>query len=1140
MVREITEILKQLGWTDGFRIPVSNEENRKLENLLEAKVKEKAQLVADIEEMDERLDALNRHLSNISHEQKENHKLLTATRQQVDTSQHMTTVTRNEHEGLQRDLRNMKTTLKEKTKKISSMEAETKVVQNKVTKLKQLMHWDGEELLAWEDLHNRKEEDIYLLQQFINEDTAQFKDLEMKRVALQTEVDKQNALAEEATTEAAMLEQVFDRVAQLYRQAHSDHQALIHQWEHSVQAMHLKDKDINDTLNEILAVRSQGRVKMAELLEVKELDANLKNNNAEAQSKAEETHRKLNILRNEDQTVQKDVHELENELNVLKRTLSGLEIQLSQQRSHNTQTKREVNERKGKIEALELHFDNLIKKQEEVSKNLWDAGERYKHMEKLVQDEEHLQECFLRDINKLQSIYFRTTQELQSIREKERLQSAELQTLQKNKKGIMAHIETVEKEIIKIKNATYEMEFSEQKMRSRISHALGETRSAEQDEMLRKIEQLECVLREKQSVMSLLTSQVNRLENDCRQMSNVIGATAREVEQLQWKRQDGLLLVEGGKKQLKAAKAAHHETLVEHALLRVKVNQVERALHREGTYVHSLSKQRLEWENAMKERKLEIDLHKEMMASKRKTLNEEKSQLQTALNQLNTRRSQLQNRHDIITSVIGKDEYGDFISPAMLKLKIAQEKIMLQDEGDILDAKIKKAEKEIEAMENTLKVVNTSNDTYRKNLTMIDKEGPEGEELRTLEQEYYQAMVSLRAQREQRAQMESEIQEILRKLSSTQEKVETNNATARELENDASVLVKDLQDQEIKLHRADGQLKRLVRELRSKSDSTMFGMEEKDIALRELIDRNQAALELLAEMSIRHMEAAPIISQHLREKGLSLPQPGQHLKGVASMSTLSGASSARSGRSSSTSVSSCTYARRRIFDPHNQPLGSYHGTLQTPAQLDFPLKEDTCCAPHSSFTLGSMSETRSQSDAGGSVAGPIPCFEGTRTFRSREVSADDGSQNMGSLVEVHPAFSGPALTASTEASQTSIKVKTGSPVGSQVSGSRQARLSQESSKKDKPKSPENDLQSTIIVGSLQLSASGKPKSQDGQSLAGSRSSSRASTQSGGKTSRGSHSSGVSKTHKSSSGSQQESTGKEQKHERGSTSGSSRK
>lgn len=87
------------------------------------------------------------------------------------------------------------------------------------------------------------------------------------------------------------------------------------------------------------------------------------------------------------------------------------------------------------------------------------------------------------------------------------------------------------------------------------------------------------------------------LQNDCRHMSNILATTAKEVEQLQWKRQDGLLLVEGGKKQLKTAKAVHHESLVEHALLRVKVNQVERALLREGSQVHSLSKQRVEWES---------------------------------------------------------------------------------------------------------------------------------------------------------------------------------------------------------------------------------------------------------------------------------------------------------------------------------------------------------------------------------------------------------------------------------------------------------------------------------------------------------------------------------------------------------------
>lgn len=70
-------------------------------------------------------------------------------------------------------------------------------------------------------------------------------------------------------------------------------------------------------------------------------------------------------------------------------------------------------------------------------------------------------------------------------------------------------------------------------------------------------------------------------------------------------------------------------------------------------------------------------------------------------------------------SVKVTQSYQNFV----LLHQIAQEKIILQQEGDVLDAKIKKAEKEIEAMENTLKVVNTSNETYRKSLTMIDKEG---------------------------------------------------------------------------------------------------------------------------------------------------------------------------------------------------------------------------------------------------------------------------------------------------------------------------------------------------------------------------------------------------------------------------------
>lgn len=135
------------------------------------------------------------------------------------------------------------------------------------------------------------------------------------------------------------------------------------------------------------------------------------------------------------------------------------------------------------------------------------------------------------------------------------------------------------------------------------------------------------------------------------------------------------------------------------------------------------------------------------------------------------------------------------------------------------------------------------------------------------------------------------LQEISSKLSQIQEQVEQDKTMVKELDNDSLLLKKELQDQDLKLHRAESQLRKLIRELRSKSDSTMFAMEEvsnnytveflffnlfskhclslvsqKDISLRELIEQNQTALEMLTEIGVKHMEAAPVISQHLKAR----------------------------------------------------------------------------------------------------------------------------------------------------------------------------------------------------------------------------------------------------------------------------------
>ena len=54
-----------------------------------------------------------------------------------------------------------------------------------------------------------------------------------------------------------------------------------------------------------------------------------------------------------------------------------------------------------------------------------------------------------------------------------------------------------------------------------------------------------------------------------------------------------------------------------------------------------------------------------------------------------------------------------------MSAQAAQEKEELQREGDDLDARIRKAEKEIRALENTLKLMNGRNEQYRKSFNRI-------------------------------------------------------------------------------------------------------------------------------------------------------------------------------------------------------------------------------------------------------------------------------------------------------------------------------------------------------------------------------------------------------------------------------------
>lgn len=79
-------------------------------------------------------------------------------------------------------------------------------------------------------------------------------------------------------------------------------------------------------------------------------------------------------------------------------------------------------------------------------------------------------------------------------------------------------------------------------------------------------------------------------------LTKAISAYSAELEKLADKRQNQILLRDGGQKQLRLSKSHNQEKQVEENLLRLRVYQAEKAIAHEGDEVYSLEKQKLELE----------------------------------------------------------------------------------------------------------------------------------------------------------------------------------------------------------------------------------------------------------------------------------------------------------------------------------------------------------------------------------------------------------------------------------------------------------------------------------------------------------------------------------------------------------------
>ena len=269
-----------------------------------------------------------------------------------------------------------------------------------------------------------------------------------------------------------------------------------------------------------------------------------------------------------------------------------------------------------------------------------------------------------------------------------------------------------------------------------------------------------------------------------------------------------LNVLQGGQLQNKVREK--EELMVEETILRLELRKLRGFLNSRADEVFSLESRQLQLQLALEERSKEVDIHKDMLRMQYKQSEEERSSATGELRDRVGKVEKVKKRYEILMTQFHQEEGSEDHTQAYYVIKASQEREELQHEGDELDGKIRKAEREIKALENTLKLMNSRNENFRMDLFKADLDTKDVQHKELLEQQYQAAIEKYKVKRQEMQKLQEDLAAMEGTLGGLTDDEAGKLQAINILEKRLQSLEKDLVDQESKLERANQRVKRCV------------------------------------------------------------------------------------------------------------------------------------------------------------------------------------------------------------------------------------------------------------------------------------------------------------------------------------------
>ncbi|EDV47818.1 coiled-coil domain-containing protein 39 [Drosophila erecta] len=890
------EAMASVGWAVDSDIPMASAENLAILKELTALRALKLELQQHMNSLDERELAVERHTRNIEGTIQQNLTLYSSLKDDVIKEAHNVQLVILERNKIKEDLRKNTKELEEYTEYVKVTERKICQSKREIDELTSRIKSAKTTLVEWTEAMEDGNKGYQLIEKYYLDDQQKARELNTKRQLLQADIDKRRKQVVLLYDEQMTLEKNLERTACLYRSAHAERRQMVETWKSAVNQMTQREHDIQRSEMECaeLAQKAQQTAQTYkdhdnQLTEVIE-------NNRQVELAIEALNEESSDMKNQIQILIDATLLKEREVDGLRRELENLSNRVHLQRMDNRSQMQKRDEKAKELENFASVMEKVNARLKSVQNKALNAEQRLHILEEMMQAEETALRNLDKEQEKVNEMLYRTQRQVIELQDEEKVLKVQNDSLNSNLAAIKRNQQQVNNELKRQTEIHYNLSFKCLEAERRLAEIKGLADDPEVEATnMARLNALEQEFEKLQRLIATTEAQNKKLNYNMNNLVVQYNADEKELEMVRFKIKEAQVYCEGTVKRLRQIRYENSELIVDLNMVKMRCNDLEVGIGgcEQGTY--DLEQHRLAFRRAIKDRSVELRSQEDVLLLKKKHLNEELSTLRADLGERKKQIEAMKARFELTAQLLGKNEDGSIMTSTQLKVVSAQERQMLADEGDALNKKVLRAEKEVVALENTLRQFDKSNDNYRKTFRSVDENSKDREraelELKELEAAYCRELEKLKVLRckaqhyqQKHAAQRAEEEDLIGKIEKAKASRAEHSAVLEKIE-------RELDDQRLKLDRANREIRTQLREIKARPFSEEYLAQfERDLNLQELEARNTKALNMITDLANSDEAGTNIIGILLR-KGIKLPM---HLKRTCSRVSWNSSSSGKS------------------------------------------------------------------------------------------------------------------------------------------------------------------------------------------------------------------------------------------------------